>query len=84
MRPVGAELEFHRNPGHNPEHEIDAKNPSPETGRLVVHGIVAPQSNRLEHNDEQGKPHGELREEIVKRSGEGEVKAVNEKCAVHK
>src|SRR5208282_2976740 len=63
---------------------IDTKNPSPEAGRLVVHRIVAPQADRLQHDNQKREAHGELWEEIVKRRGEGEVQAVNEKCAVHK
>src|SRR5208282_3384134 len=49
-----------------------------------MYGIVAPQADRLEHDNQQCEPHGELRKQIVKRSGEGKVQTVNEECAVHK
>ena len=43
----------------------------------LIHGIVAPQSNRLEHDDQQRETHGELGEKIVEGRGKGEMQAVN-------
>src|SRR5580658_5855108 len=84
MRPVGAELEFHGNAGHNTEYEIDAKDLSPEAGRLAVDEIFTTQSDGLEHDNQQRQSHGELRKEIMEGRSESEVEAMNEKRAVHR
>jgi len=75
-RPVGAELEFHRDAGNDTNCEIDGENLCPEAGRSVVTLIVLPQGDPLEHNDEQAKSHRELREEVVKRDGECKLQTV--------
>lgn len=73
-----------RNAGHYTHYETDAKNLSPETSRLVVHRIVALKVNGLEHNDQQGDSHGELWKKIAEGCSEGKLKAVNQKCVIHK
>src|SRR3974390_3358555 len=83
MRPVGAELEFHRNAGHDAEHEVNAEDSSPEAGALVIHRVVTSQCNRLEHHDEQGQAHGQLWKQVVEGGCKREAEAVYNKCAIH-
>src|SRR5579863_362267 len=83
MGPVGAELEFHRNPRHYANNEIDAKNANPETGCLVIDFVVAAQPQSLQHDNQRRKPHGELGKQIMKSNSEGKVQAMNQQCAIH-
>ena len=46
-RPVGAELEFHRDSGDDAEREVDAENPRPEARRAIVVLVVGAQRQRL-------------------------------------
>src|SRR5580692_3925735 len=83
MRPVSAELKFHRNARHHSEHEVDAKNARPEPRRLVVDFIIAAQPQRLQHHNQWCKSHGELWKQVVKGDREGKVQAVNQERAIH-
>ena len=83
VRPVRPELKFHRNAGHHANHEVDPENARPEPGGLVISLVVAPEGKRLQHHDQGRQPHRELRKQVVKSDGEGEVQAVNQKCAIH-
>ena len=78
LRPVGAELEFHGNAGHHADQKIDGKYFRPEARRFVVALVVTDQGHRLEHDDQQGQPHGQLRKQIVIGDGESEVQTVEE------
>src|SRR5579864_756937 len=77
MRPVGTKLKFHGNASHDSQHEVDAKNLGPKARRLMVSLIVTAEAQRLQHDDQRRKPHGELREEIVEGDGEGKMKAMD-------
>src|SRR6476646_4026124 len=83
MRPVGAELEFHGNPGDHAENEVDPKYFCPETGGLIVSFLVRAQCQGLQYHDQQGQPHGELRKEVMKRRGKSKMKPVNQQRAIH-
>ena len=76
-RPVGAELELHGDAGDHAHGEIDGEDFGPEAGGAVVVLVAGAQRHGLEDQDQQRQSHGELREEVVKRHGEGEVQAVN-------
>jgi hypothetical protein len=77
VRPVRAELKFHGDSGDDAEHEVDAKNPRPEARCLMVGFVVAAQSDRLEHHNQRGQTHGELRKKIMEGDRKCEVNAVN-------
>ena len=82
-RPVRAELKLHRDAGHHAHGEVDGEDTCPEARRPVV--VLAPpaQRLRLQDQDEQRQPHGELREEIVVGDGEREVQAIDPEGGVH-
>ena len=82
-RPVRAELKLHRDAGHDAHGEVDGEDTRPEARRPVV--VLAPpaQRLRLQDQDEQRQPHGELREEIVVGDGEREVQAIDPEGGVH-
>ena len=52
-RPVGAELEFHRDSGNDPHREVDRENLRPEARRDVVARVAAEQGDRFQ--DGRGK-----------------------------
>src|SRR5579864_2453994 len=83
VRPVRAELEFHRDSSHHSENKIDSEDPRPEAGGPVIGLVVASQSDRLQHHNQWRQPHGQLRKKIMKGDGECEVKAVNKKSTIH-
>jgi len=76
LRPVGAELEFHWNPGNHAEDEIDGEDLCPKPGAYVISFIAVFKRKSFEDNDEQRQPHYELRKQIMKSDGEGEVNSV--------
>ena len=83
LRPVGAELEFHGNTGDHTESKVDAEDFCPEARGAIVVLITGAQGHGLQNDDEQGKAHGELREEIVERDREGEMKPMHVKGRIH-
>jgi hypothetical protein len=76
LRPVRPKLEFHRDAGHNPEQKIDCKYPSPESSRIVITLIMAPDRNRLEDYQQKGQPHSQLGKDIVKCGVKAEVNSM--------
>ena len=62
LRPVGAELKFHWNASDHADQKIDGEDSGPEPGGLVIALILVADRNRLQHDDQQRQPHGELRE----------------------
>ena len=76
--PVGAELEFHGNAGNDANQKIDGKYFCPKASGFVVALVVPDQGHRLEHDDQQCQPHGQLRKQIVIGDGESEVQTVEE------
>src|SRR5207237_10464887 len=62
LRPVGAELKFHRNASDHADQKIDGEDSGPEPGGLVIALILMADRNRLQHDHQQRQPHGELRE----------------------
>ena len=46
--PVGAELELHRDAGHDAHGEVEGEDPGPEPGDLVVRLVAEAQRERLE------------------------------------
>jgi hypothetical protein len=82
-RPVGAELEFHRDAGHDAEREVDPEDLRPKARDLVVAFVGSRDGQRLDHDDEWRQAHRELWEEIVERHREGELQAVHQQGFVH-
>src|SRR5581483_5398636 len=75
-RPVRPELKLHRDAGDDSHREVDREDPAPEARGRIVPRLAGAQRRRLEEHDEEREPHRELREEVVKGDGEGEVEAV--------
>ena len=75
-RPVGAELEFHGDAGDHAHGEIDGEDSGPEARGLMIMFVAGAQRHGLEHHDQQRQPHGQLRKQVVKCDGEGEVQTV--------
>jgi hypothetical protein len=74
--PVGAELELHGNAGDHPHREVDAEDPDPEARGVVPTLPARPQAARLHEDDQEGQPHGELREQVVIDDRERKLEAV--------
>src|SRR4051812_30221978 len=83
MRPIGAELEFHRNPSHDSQHKVDSEYLRPEPGGLVVVLVVLPECHRLQKDDQRCKTHCELGKQVVICDRECKMKAMYEVCAIH-
>jgi hypothetical protein len=81
--PVGSELKLHGDAGDHAHGEVDAENLCPETGGAVVVLVARAQGHRLQDHDQQRQPHRQLREQIVIRDREGEMKAVQTERGVH-
>ena len=82
-RPVRAELEFHRDAGHDPDGEVDSENPGPEPRGTVVMIIAGAQPNGFQDYDEQRQAHRELREDVVVGNGERKMQAMNSQGILH-
>src|SRR5262249_36063859 len=81
--PVRAELELHRDAGHDADREVDAENPNPEPRRIVPARVAGSQAGRLENDDEQREAHRQLRKEIVVDDREGELQTMPERGVGH-
>ena len=77
FRPVGAELKFHGNAGNYAHGEADAEDFRPETRSAIPLFVAAPEGDCFEDQDQKSETHGELRENVVERDGEGELKAMD-------
>src|SRR5581483_1392661 len=64
-RPVGAELEFHGNSGDYSCQEVDAENPGPEPGSVIVGRVAGAKRQGLENDYERCEAHGQLRKNVV-------------------
>src|SRR5262249_15244703 len=62
LRPVCAELKFHRNASDHADRKIDPERARPKARRLIVVLISSVQSFRLQVDDQKGQPHRKLRE----------------------
>jgi hypothetical protein len=71
--PVGAELELHRDAGHDAEDEGDGEDLAPEPRGLVVEVVAGPHVDALEHEYEQRQTHGEHGKQVMVGYGEGEL-----------
>src|SRR5208283_257542 len=83
QRPISSELELHGNASDDAEGKVNTENSCPEARGAIVVFITGAQSEGLQNEDEEGKAHGQLREEIVKCDSEGELKSVHVKGRVH-
>jgi hypothetical protein len=83
VRPVRPELELHRDTGDHADGEIQPEDPRPETGRRCVPLVTGPQRTPFPEHEEPREPHRQLREQVVVRDGEGELKPVPECGVVH-
>ena len=77
MRPVGAELEFHRDSGHHADDEVDAENLRPEAGGPVVALVVGLERQSFQNHDQRRQSHGQLRKQVVIGHRERELQAVD-------
>ncbi len=82
-RPVGPELELHRDSGDDAEGEIEAEDPDPEPGGVVPALSPATQAEGLHHDDEKGQAHGQDGEQVVVDDRECELEAVPEESLAH-
>ncbi len=82
-RPVGAELELHRDAGDHPHAEGDREHPGPEAGDDAVAVVLLPELHRLQHRDQHPEPHREDGEQVVEHDREAEVPAVGGQCVGH-
>ncbi len=76
MRPVGSELEFHRNAGDDAEDEADAEDLRPESRGLVVPLIVLPETDALQRNDQRSQSHGQLWKQVMEGNRECEMQSM--------
>src|SRR5579875_3207818 len=74
-RPVGAELEFHRNACDYPKNKRDSKNLAPEMHSSIVAFILAHQVQYFEDDQQQCQPHRELWEQVMVAYRKGELDA---------
>jgi hypothetical protein len=82
--PVGAELELHQDAGHHSHGEVEPEDARPEAGHLVVTLVRRPEGQNLEDHDEQGQPHGQLREQVVVGDREGKLNAMPHQVRAHR
>jgi len=82
-RPIGAELELHRDACNHAHGKVDGEDVRPETRRPVVVRASCPERRRLQQHDEERQTNGELRKEVVVDDGQGKVQAVHVQCGVH-
>jgi hypothetical protein len=47
-------------------------------------GITGSQRYRLQNDEQQREPHGELGKDVMKRNGEGELQTVEDECVIHR
>jgi hypothetical protein len=83
-RPVGAELELHRDAGHDSHRERQAEDPDPDARRVVPRRPAGSERHRLENDDEERQPHGELGEEVVEGERETELESMPEQGIGHR
>src|SRR5208283_1716514 len=74
--PVGAELKFHGDAGDDADGEVDGEDFGPKARGFGVVLVASAESDGFEDDNEQGKAHGQLREQIMESNREGEVQAV--------
>src|SRR5207253_6877959 len=84
LAPVGAELEGHHNARNDAEPERDTEDLEPEFEQHSVRRAPRRDVHRLEHGEPCRQPHGERREDDVKRNGERELQPrQKERCELH-
>src|SRR5271157_3482682 len=83
MRPVGAELEFHRDSGYYANDKVDTENLRPEAGSPVITLVVCLERQSLQNHDQRRQSHRQLREQVVIGHSERELQAVDQECAIH-
>src|SRR6202171_4917457 len=81
--PVGAELKFQGNPGDHADGEVDSEDSPPKSGRAIVVFVIGAQRFRFQIDEQQRQTHCQLRENVVKRDCEGEVKSVHSEGLFH-
>jgi hypothetical protein len=69
---------------HRPaEREVDAEDSRPETRGVVVVFSARTHRERLQDEYQQGQAHGELRKDVIKSGGKGELQSMDVQCGVH-
>ena len=81
-RPVGAELEFERNAGHDAEREVDEKELAPELGVFQPDFVAGLHVPRLHPGDHERQAEGEGDEDEVEEDGHGELQS-GKHCCIH-
>ena len=82
-RPVGAELELHRNAGDDADGKVQPEDSRPEPCRGCVSLISSTQGTPLPEHQEPRQPHRELGKQVVIRDGERELKPMPECRIIH-
>ena len=72
-RPVGAELEFERDPGHDAQREVDDEKLSPELHHPFVHFLARTHVKRLHDGEQDHQPEGQRDEDEVEKDGHGKL-----------
>ena len=83
VRPVGAELELHRDAGDDADGEVDAEDADPEARGPIPPAVAGAEAESLHQDDEQGQAHRQLRKQVVEDDGEGELQPVPEERVGH-
>src|SRR6266404_7004044 len=76
VRPIGSELEFHRNTGDDADGKVQSEDLRPKPNSLVVFLVTTSERAPFPVNDEPRQPHGELRKEVVINDREPELQPV--------
>ncbi len=79
LRPVRAELKFHRDARHHTQQKVHRKDLRPESRRLVIPFVIRPQRLGLQYHDQQRQAHRQLGKQVVERDRECELKPMQGK-----
>ena len=82
-RPVGPELEFERDPRHDPHGEVEAEDARPESREFVEALVARTETQHLHDHDEQSQPNGQLRKQVVISDRKGELDTVPWQAVAH-
>src|SRR4029077_2095223 len=64
IRPVRAELKFHRDSGDDADGEIESENFCPKPNRAIVFLVTTSERAPFPVNQKPRQPHGELRKQV--------------------
>ena len=82
-RPVGPELELHGDAGDDTDGKRQAEDANPEARSVGVDSLLGAQRAPFVEDDDGREAHRELRKQIVKDDGKGELQTVPDQCVGH-